>query len=269
MFGKGGGLQVAVMKNPLPHQPRTAPGPQVHGGRSRCERRWRCGSGGAAGGRKGEEQSDPGILDEDLPAGRFGAWRLFVCFCLFFSTKKKGLNFEHQKKLRGKWHPFWGDLSSFLEEGFNFSALKESLNKKVEKTWFRFCKCLCSWPVWSNIVVEPSGRLFSERWKMKITVLVFFWFRACTCTQEKANRFLFLWCLNLICTIYIYIHKYIHKQNIKCMCLYQRIHTYIYILNIFHGSLCQATVYCWLGLVVYYLDPSFVRIPSHTGFPWW
>ena len=53
---------------------------------------------------------------------------------VFFPPKKKGLNFEHQKKLRGKWHPFWGDLSSFLEEGFNFGALKESLNKKVEKT---------------------------------------------------------------------------------------------------------------------------------------
>ena len=93
MFGKGGGLQVAVMENPVPYQPEAQvvdlAGPQVHGGRSRCERRWRCGSGGAAGGRKGEEQSDPGILDENLPAGRFDAWRLFVCFCLFFFHQRK------------------------------------------------------------------------------------------------------------------------------------------------------------------------------------
>lgn len=195
MFGKGGGrLQVAVMKNPVPvpHQP------EAQGLKFTAAEAGASAAGAAAAEvllAAGKEKSKviQASWDENLPAGRRSAGgELFVCFCVFFSTKKKkGLNFEHQKKLR-EMASLLGRFVLIFGRGVQLWCPERKFEQKGGEDMIPVLQCLCSWPVWSNIVVEPSGRLFSERWKMKITVIVFFWFRACTCTQEKTNRFLLL-----------------------------------------------------------------------------
>ena len=109
---------------------------------------------------------------------------------VFFPPKKKGLNFEHQKKLR-EMASLLGRFVLIFGRGVQLWCPERKFEQKGGEDMIPALQCLCSWPVWSNIVVEPSGRLFSERWKMKITVLVFFGFGLALVLRKRPTDFCF------------------------------------------------------------------------------